>query len=171
MLTSHRRGQNPPAVPDDHLAFELRGALPPLAVARFLIDESLPRAVGRALVAAGHDVIDARDRRAPRRVRRRRDGACHSLKHGAFVTPSRTRLLRFSCDAHRWARKPRSEAGPGNPHSGWSRTRNSNPRKRCVPNGIRSPRTHASRSPADSCPDTRDDRASRRLSRSTPRIG
>lgn len=30
-------------------------------MARFLIDESLPRAVGRALVAAGHDVIDARD--------------------------------------------------------------------------------------------------------------
>lgn len=30
-------------------------------MARFLIDESLPRAVGRVLVAAGHDVIDARD--------------------------------------------------------------------------------------------------------------
>jgi predicted nuclease of predicted toxin-antitoxin system len=30
-------------------------------VARFLIDESLPRAVTRELVAAGHDVIDARD--------------------------------------------------------------------------------------------------------------
>jgi len=30
-------------------------------VASFLIDESLPRAVGRALHAAGHDVVDARD--------------------------------------------------------------------------------------------------------------
>jgi predicted nuclease of predicted toxin-antitoxin system len=30
-------------------------------VASFLVDESLPRAVGRALAAAGHDVIDARD--------------------------------------------------------------------------------------------------------------
>jgi len=30
-------------------------------VAAFLIDESLPRAVTRALVAAGHDVVDARD--------------------------------------------------------------------------------------------------------------
>jgi predicted nuclease of predicted toxin-antitoxin system len=30
-------------------------------VARFLIDESLPRAVGRALAAQGHDVLDARD--------------------------------------------------------------------------------------------------------------
>lgn len=27
----------------------------------FLVDESLPRAVTRALVAAGHDVVDARD--------------------------------------------------------------------------------------------------------------
>lgn len=30
-------------------------------MARFLIDESLPRAVGRALAAQGHDVLDARD--------------------------------------------------------------------------------------------------------------
>jgi predicted nuclease of predicted toxin-antitoxin system len=30
-------------------------------VARFLIDVSLPRAVGRALLGAGHDVVDARD--------------------------------------------------------------------------------------------------------------
>jgi hypothetical protein len=30
-------------------------------VARFLIDESLPRAVTRELVAAGHDAVDARD--------------------------------------------------------------------------------------------------------------
>ena len=30
-------------------------------MASFLIDESLPRAVGRALVAAGHDVVDVRD--------------------------------------------------------------------------------------------------------------
>lgn len=30
-------------------------------MARFLIDESLPRSVGRALLNAGHDVIDARD--------------------------------------------------------------------------------------------------------------
>jgi hypothetical protein len=30
-------------------------------VAAFLVDESLPRAVGRALEAAGHDVADARD--------------------------------------------------------------------------------------------------------------
>jgi predicted nuclease of predicted toxin-antitoxin system len=30
-------------------------------VAAFLIDESLPRAVTRALVAAGHDVVDVRD--------------------------------------------------------------------------------------------------------------
>jgi predicted nuclease of predicted toxin-antitoxin system len=30
-------------------------------VACFLIDESLPRAIGRALVAAGHDVTDVRD--------------------------------------------------------------------------------------------------------------
>jgi len=29
--------------------------------AAVLIDESLPRAVGRVLAAAGHDVIDARD--------------------------------------------------------------------------------------------------------------
>ncbi|HET7505226.1 MAG TPA: DUF5615 family PIN-like protein [Kofleriaceae bacterium] len=30
-------------------------------MASFLVDESLPRAVTRALVAAGHDVADARD--------------------------------------------------------------------------------------------------------------
>jgi predicted nuclease of predicted toxin-antitoxin system len=30
-------------------------------VARFLVDESLPRAVSRTLAAAGHDVVDARD--------------------------------------------------------------------------------------------------------------
>lgn len=30
-------------------------------MASFLIDESLPRAVGRALAAAGHDVVDVRD--------------------------------------------------------------------------------------------------------------
>jgi predicted nuclease of predicted toxin-antitoxin system len=30
-------------------------------VARFLIDESLPRAVGRALADRGHDVVDVRD--------------------------------------------------------------------------------------------------------------
>jgi predicted nuclease of predicted toxin-antitoxin system len=30
-------------------------------VARFLVDESLPRAVMRTLVAAGHEVVDVRD--------------------------------------------------------------------------------------------------------------
>lgn len=30
-------------------------------MAAFLVDESLPRAVTRALVAAGHDVVDVRD--------------------------------------------------------------------------------------------------------------
>jgi predicted nuclease of predicted toxin-antitoxin system len=30
-------------------------------VARFLVDESLPRAVTHALAAAGHDVLDVRD--------------------------------------------------------------------------------------------------------------
>jgi len=30
-------------------------------VAAFLVDESLPRAVTRAFVAAGHDVVDVRD--------------------------------------------------------------------------------------------------------------
>jgi predicted nuclease of predicted toxin-antitoxin system len=30
-------------------------------VAAFLVDESLPRAVTRALVVAGHDVVDVRD--------------------------------------------------------------------------------------------------------------
>jgi predicted nuclease of predicted toxin-antitoxin system len=32
-----------------------------LTVAAFLVDESLPRAVTRALVVAGHDVVDVRD--------------------------------------------------------------------------------------------------------------